>query len=173
MLLAGDEFRRTQRGNNNAYCQDNEISWFDWSRLERYPDLFRFTKLMIRFRKAHPVLRRRSYFWDEKNPLGWSAITWHGVKLGQPDWSVHSHSLACTLAGFDRDDDIHVMIDMWTSDLDFELPRLPDGRAWFRAVDTSAAPPADVLEEGSERQVPGDVYHVAARSLAVLIGRAV
>lgn len=65
------------------------------------------------------------------------------------------------------------MIDMWTSDLDFEVPRLPAGRAWFRAVDTSAAPPADVPEEDPERQVPGDVYHVAARSLAVLIGRSV
>ncbi|MBI4636519.1 MAG: glycogen debranching protein GlgX [Candidatus Rokubacteria bacterium] len=171
MLLAGDEFRRTQRGNNNAYCQDNGISWVDWSLLEREKDLFRFTKLMIRFRKAHPILRRCSYSWGEKNELGWSEITWHGVKVGEPDWSFCSHSLAFTLAGFDRDNDIHVMINMWTSDLDFALPGLPSGKAWFRCVDTSAIPPADLLEEGSERRVECGMYHVSERSLAVLISQ--
>ncbi|MBI4011942.1 MAG: glycogen debranching protein GlgX [Candidatus Rokubacteria bacterium] len=171
MLLAGDEFRRTQRGNNNAYCQDNEVSWVDWRLLDRERDLFRFTRLMIRFRKAHPVLRRRSYSWGETNELGWSEITWHGVKLGQPDWTHHSRSLAFTLAGFDRDNDLHVMINMWTAGLDFELPRLPAGKAWSRSVDTSATPPTDILEPGAEPRVRGDAYHVAARSLAVLISR--
>ena len=132
MLLAGDEFRRTQRGNNNAYCHDDEISWVDWRLLEREPDLFRFTRLMIRFRKAHGALRRRSYEWDERNGHGWPELSWHGVRLGEPDWSHESRSLAYTLAGMDRDADLHVMINMWTGNLDFDLPKLQIGRASCR-----------------------------------------
>jgi len=171
MLLACDEFRRTQGGNNNAYCQDNAISWVDWSLLEREHDLFRFTRGMIRFRKAHPVLRRRSYSWGETNERGWAEITWHGVKLGQPDWRPCSRSLAYTLAGFDGDSDIHVMINMWTSDLDFDLPSPPVGKAWFRSVDTSVNPPSDIADEGSEPLVDGSSWLVPARSLTVLISR--
>jgi isoamylase len=171
MLLAGDEFRRTQRGNNNAYCQDNEISWVDWRLLEREADLFRFAKLMIRFRRTHPVLRRRSYSWGETNAAGWTEITWHGVRIGQPDWSFPSHSLAYTLAGFERDSDVHVMVNMWTGDLDFALPALSAGRAWLRAIDTAAATPADISDEGSEPPVPDAACRVAARSVAVLITR--
>ncbi len=171
MLLAGDEFRRTQRGNNNAYCHDDAISWVDWSRLDQEPDLFRFARLMIRFRKAHPVLRRRSYDWDERNGLGWPELSWHGVRLGEPDWSHESRSLAYTLAGLDRDNDLHVMINMWTGGLEFDLPKLPAGLAWSRSVDTGAAPPDDIADDGREPRVEGATFSVGARSVAVLISR--
>jgi isoamylase len=169
MLLAGDEFRRTQRGNNNAYCQDNEISWVDWSLLEREKDLHRFTKGMIRFRTAHAVLRRREYFWGATNARGSPEIAWHGVKLGEPDWSATSHAFAFTLAGFDGDTDIHVMLNMWTDALDFELPSLSLGHAWRRSVDTSLDPPDDICDDGAEKPVESDHYRVRSRSVVVLI----
>jgi isoamylase len=90
MLLAGDEFRRTQRGNNNAYCQDNEISWIDWTLLEKHRELFRFFKLVLKFRQSHPALRRRHYFYGEKDRRGRPEIVWHGVQLEHPDWSYES-----------------------------------------------------------------------------------
>jgi isoamylase len=172
MLLAGDEFRRTQHGNNNAYCQDNEISWVDWSLLEREKELYRFTKGMIRFRKAHSVLRRREYFWGATNERGAPEITWHGVKLGAPDWSESSHAFAFTLAGFDGDTDIHVMLNMWSEDLEFELPRVAAGNAWRRSVDTALESPADISDDGAEPTVSTGTYRVAARSVVVLIARA-
>jgi len=171
MLLAGDEFRRTQRGNNNAYCHDNEVSWIDWRRLEQERDLFRFTQGMIRFRKQHPNLRRRHYFWGETDEHGRPDIVWHGVTLGAPDWRHVSRSLAFTLAGFGRDADLHVMINMWTEDLDFEVPAPLPGLAWARAIDTSAAPPADVPDEGHEPAITGPVCRVPARSVSVLLSR--
>src|SRR6185503_12752274 len=110
MLTAGDEFRRTQQGNNNAYCQDNEISWLNWGLLEKEKSLFRFTRLMIQFRKAHSVLRRREYPWAEGNECGCPEISWHGVRAGEPDWSDQSHSLAYTLSGGDHDNDLHIVL---------------------------------------------------------------
>src|SRR5262245_66439205 len=89
MLLAGDEFRRTQRGNNNAYCQDNETSWVDWSLLEQNGEIFRFTERMLSFRRAHPVLRRASFYQP-------SDITWFNPRGVSPDWSdSRERCLAC------------------------------------------------------------------------------
>ena len=171
MLLAGDEMRRTQRGNNNAYCQDNEISWVDWSLLEKEKEIFRFFKLMIRFRKAHSVLRRREYFWGATDSRGWPEIAWHGIHLNQPDWSYDSRSLAFTLSGLDEDKDIHVILNMWTSPLDFELPNPGRSLKWYRSIDTSLASPMDICEEGAEVRVDKLRYTASPRSVVVLISR--
>lgn len=171
MLLAGDEMRRTQKGNNNAYCQDNDISWIDWTLLEKGKGTFRFFKRMIQFRKSHLALRRREYYWGEKDRHGRSEITWHGVLLSQPDWSHESHSLAFTLSGFDHDIDIHVMISAFSEPLEFELPPARTGQAWFRSIDTSLASPDDIAEEGSEVRITGNRYALSARSVAVLIAK--
>ncbi len=97
MLLMGDEVRRTQRGNNNAYCQDNEISWFDWTLLERHADIHRFVKLLTAFRQRRDVVTEdRPLTLNEL--LDRARIEWHGVTLNQPDWSEHSHALAFTFA---------------------------------------------------------------------------
>jgi isoamylase len=170
MLLSGDEFRRTQWGNNNAYCQDNETSWLDWTLLEKHYELFRFFKLMIKFRKSHPVLRRRQYYWGEKDSYGRPEIAWHGVKLNQPDWGYDSHSFAFTLSGFETDVDIHVMISAYTERLRFEVPSSPiDGR-WLRAIDTSLVSPDDIADHGQEAPINEATYELAPRSIAVLIG---
>ncbi len=172
MILAGDEVRRTQRGNNNAYCQDNEISWFDWDLVRQNQDTFRFFKEMIAFRSRHPTVHRSTFFAGKVNERGLLDIAWHGCKLNAPGWFDSSSSmLAFTLGGFDGDDDVHVMLNMSSQDLDFEMPPVP-GRHWRRAIDTSLPSPQDIALSGDEIDIkPDDHYRVNAHSVVVLISQ--
>lgn len=172
MIVAGDEIRRTQRGNNNAYCQDNGISWLDWNFVQRYPDVLRFFREMITFRGRHRILRRSSFFTGEKNERGFLDITWHGCKLDSPGWyDPDSSVLAFTMGGFDGDDDLHVMLNMSSQDLSFEIPPVQT-RRWYRAIDTSLPSPQDIASLGDEIEVkPDNSYDVNARSAVVLISR--
>ncbi len=139
MFVAGDEVRRTQRGNNNAYCQDNELSWFDWTLPEKNDDLLRFCQQMIAFRKRHPVVHRSRFFTGEVNERGLADITWHGCKLLSPGWNdPQARTLAFTLGGFDGEADIHVMLNMYWEPLAFELPTCPAAAGTAR-VDTAPA----------------------------------
>ncbi|MFN6535568.1 MAG: glycogen debranching protein GlgX [Nostoc sp. EkiNYC01] len=173
MIVAGDEVRRTQKGNNNAYCQDNEISWFDWNLVEKNADIFRFFKQMIHFRKCycHSALRRSNFFTGEVNERGFADIAWHGCKLFKPGWhDSHARVLAYTLGGFEGEADIHVMLNMYWEDLDFEIPPIK-GRKWFRVIDTALASPMDIVEPGEETVVSGNVYSVKERSVVVLVSK--
>jgi glycogen operon protein len=168
MLLAGDELGRTQRGNNNAYCQDNEISWLDWSLSSQNADLLRFTQRLIRFRKAHPSLRRRSFFEDEARP----AVAWHGARPGKPDWTPESRSVAMQILAAPNDETILVIVHAHWEPKAFELPKLPAEKSWRRFVDTSLPPGDDALEPGAELPVTWDrTYAVGPRSVVVLVGR--
>lgn len=169
MILAGDERARTQHGNNNAYCQDNELSWLDWEMTSRQNDLLRFFRLLIDFRRRHPNLRRRGF--GDAGPERWPPIMWHGVKLNEADWSYESRSLAMHLPGGGRDDDIYVMLNACELGLSFELPRLPGDRRWRRVVDTMRLPPEDIAEPGAEPVVESFVHPVGPRSAVVLVGR--
>ncbi len=157
MLLAGDEMGRTQRGNNNAYCHDNELSWIDWRLLDENADLHRFTKLLIAFRKAHPVLRRTDFFTGRGSSSSPRPdVSWHGVAVGAPDFGSGSRSLAMHLAGehaVEHDDDVYLATNAWVDDLVFELPPSPDGTAWLRVVDTAEASPNEIAEPGREERV--------------------
>lgn len=170
MLLMGDEVRRTQHGNNNAYCQDNEIGWFDWRLPEKNRHLFRFWKRMIAFRKQHSAVHRARYFTGELNERGVPDIAWHGTQAGRPDWSPGSRVLAYTLAGFDDQPDIHVIFNMYWEPLEFELPKVA-GRGWYRAVDTALESPDDICETGQEPAVPGESYRAQGRSVVIMISR--
>jgi len=171
MIVAGDEVRRTQHGNNNAYCQDNDLSWFDWSLTEKNTELLRFFQQMIAFRKTHPAVHRSRFFTGETNARGLADITWHGCLLNAPGWNdPNSHILAYTVGGFGDDADIHVMLNMDSADLDFELPAVA-GRSWHRAVDTSLPSPDDIAEPGSELAISGASYRVNTHSAVVLISR--
>src|SRR6185369_12432167 len=118
MLLGGDEFRRTQRGNNNAYCQDNGISWFDWRLLEEHREIHRFTRGMIAFRRAHPVLRKESFYTD-------ADIKWFGANGATPDWSdQRQKSFACLVSG-EPDPDLFLMFNADGRPIDFSIPALP------------------------------------------------
>ncbi len=175
MLLGGDELGRTQNGNNNAYCQDNEISWIDWSLLESNRDLFRFARTLIAFRRAHPVLRRREFLTgvgtrQHSRP----DVSWHGIRLDEPDWSPSSRVLAMRLAGEhapQRDCDIYLAVNGSLRDESFELPGPPRGSHWVRVVDTARAAPADISEPGSEPPVEPAYILVGAESCVLLRSR--
>jgi isoamylase len=173
MLVAGDEIRRTQLGNNNAYCQDNDISWFNWNLVEKNTDTLRFFQLMINFRKCycHANLHRRSFFNGEVNERGLADISWHGTKLFNPGWNdPEARALAYTLAGFEGESDIHVMLNMHWQPLNFEVPSL-EGREWYEVVDTAKPSPLDIVEPGQERKFTQNVSSVQARSIVVLISK--
>jgi len=158
MFCAGDEFMNTQLGNNNPYNQDNETTWLNWDLLEKNRDMFRFFKLMIAFRKAHPSLGR-SRFWRDD-------VKWFGVGP-EVDWSPQSRSLAFFLSGeSEGDQDIYVMINSDSEELEFVIQK---SRNWRRAVDTSLDSPQDIAEPGEEKPVTTPKYLVKPRSVAVLL----
>jgi glycogen operon protein len=171
MFVAGDEVRRTQRGNNNAYCQDNEISWFDWNLVDKNRDLCRFWKRMIEFRKNHPTLRERCFYDGAVNQRGLADVSWHGCRLNSPGWSdPNARALGMTLGGFDGEADIHVMLNMYWERLDFEIPQLTN-RRWFKACDTAEPSPHDILDPGNEFEVHGGVCALQGRSIVVLVSK--
>jgi isoamylase len=151
LLLMGDEVRRTQLGNNNAYCQNNVVSWFDWSLCQRHADLHRFVRFLIQLRlrfAANP----RGNFLSLTEFIERAKIQWHGVHLWAPDFSDDSHSLAAT-AYLDNEGGFHLMINAYWEPLCFSLPPLPEGCGpWRRLIDTFQDPPSDFLEQKDEAQ---------------------
>lgn len=172
MMVMGDEVRRTQKGNNNAYCQDNEISWFDWILVEKNQGLFRFWKELIAFRLRHPTVHRSRYFTGAINERGLADLTWHGCALNTPAWDdPNARTLACTLGGMQKDEaDIHIMMNMYWEPLDFALPPVP-GYQWHRVLDTSLPVPDDIVGGGHEIKISDSSYRVDGRSVVVLISR--
>jgi len=171
MLLGGDEFRRTQLGNNNAYCQDNPISWYDWDVVEKNADMVRFFRSMVALRKRFPTLRRDDFFGGTLNERGVPEVAWHGCRLNEPGWNdPMCRVLSFTLGALGDEPDLHVMLNMYDLGLDFELPQL-DGRRWSLAVDTAKPSPTDIYEPGSEVPVDGATHHVFGRSAVVLVSQ--
>ena len=172
MMVMGDEVRRTQKGNNNAYCQDNEISWFDWTLVEKNKDMFRFWKELIAFRLRHPTVHRSRYFTGATNARGLADLTWHGCALNAPDWkNPNARVLAYTLGGMQGDEaDIHIMMNMYWEPLEFSVPSVPE-RQWYRALDTGLTAPDDISSEGEETKVADSSYRVSGRSVVVLISK--
>jgi glycogen operon protein len=170
MLTMGDEVRRTQRGNNNAYCQDNEISWFDWTLLERHADIHRFVKLLMAFRQSRDIVTmERPLTLNEL--LDRAHIEWHGVKLNQPDWGEHSHSLAFTFASVQARYLIHGMLNAYWDPLTFEVPPAPQPgeRGWRRVIDTALPSPDDFIPWEGAPRVTSTSYLVQPRSMALLV----
>jgi glycogen operon protein len=176
MILAGDEFLRTQGGNNNAYCQDNEVSWVDWSLARKNADFLRFVRELIALRKRHPALRRRDFFRGRGSAGQYEPdILWHGVEPHTPDFSPLSRTLAFTLdgsqTGREPDRDFYVACNAWRGPISFRIPTAPSGRPWRRVIDTALASPLDIVAEGEGPQVaPWSTYLVAPHSAIVLIG---
>jgi glycogen operon protein len=169
MILAGDEFRNTQFGNNNAYCQDNEISWLNWDRAAKESEVRDFFRGMIALRKEHPSVRRPRFFDGRSNERDLPEVTWHGVKLEQPGWEdTNARVLSYTLAGFDGDPDLHVILNMYHLGLDFELPHVAH-RQWHLLVDTAQGAGADVLPiDRAEPVTDPHLFHAHGRSVVVL-----
>jgi isoamylase len=179
MILMGDEVGRTQHGNNNTYCHDNKLNWFDWWLVEENAELLRFFRTMIAFRHAHPVLRNRDHLRhaDYAN-AGLPDVSWHGTRAWEPDWSGTSRVLAFMLTGKHAkggccvDDDIYVAMNTYWEPLNFQLPPASSGRQWHCAIDTSAAAPQDCHPAGQEPRLgQQDQITVGGRSVVVLVGK--
>ena len=168
MLLMGDEVRRTQRGNNNAYCQDNEISWFDWTLVERHQDLHRFVKMLIGQRLVLGGRRGRPGL-SLNELLRRARIDVHGVRLNTPDRSSDSHSFAVTVRDIEPADLLHVMFNAYWEPLVFELPPVGSQWPWRRWIDTYRDAPDDVHDWTLAPSVEGPTYVVQPRSLVTLI----
>ena len=170
MLLMGDEVKRTQRGNNNAYCQDNELSWFDWDAPREHHAMLRFVSRLIHFRHEHGLLRQVRA-WSAPSEQGPPPITWHGVQPYRPDWSSDSHSLAFSLHDSTGDASLYVALNAYLKRLTFDLPKPSKGYNWHRVVDTSLPSPNDIAEPGAELAIAGAAYLVEPRSTVVLLAR--
>ncbi|MFH2113603.1 MAG: hypothetical protein ABIJ86_03725, partial [Spirochaetota bacterium] len=180
MILGGDEFGRTQKGNNNAYCQNNEISWSDWRLVKKNTGLFRFTKELIAFRKAHPAFHRPEFFTGkDSNYNALPDIEWFSPEGGPPDWARIDKVIAARLDGSradivaDRDDnDFFLMVNAGTKVVHFRVCHPQTGWRWCRVIDTSLEAPQDIVGHGDEPAIrPQDSYVVGPRSLVLLLSR--
>ena len=180
MLNGGDEFRRTQGGNNNAYCQHNEISWYDWRLLEKHVDIFRFTKCLIEQRQAHPVFRRTDFFTgSNSNGAPFKDIRWYEPDGSEATWDATNVHLMCTIAGnkeeigADEDDvDVLMMFNANTYSRLFYIPPPLGQGTWHLVLDTSLPSPKDIHPAGAERKLPPMiVYPVRPRSIVVMIAK--
>lgn len=177
MLLAGDEFRRTQKGNNNAYCQDSDISWFDWTLCEKNENLVRFTSKMIELRRNHPIFRRQVFFHGGAYAGGVVPdIMWFD-ELGRiPDWKKMGRFLSFRLNGssigrFDcrPDNDFYCAVNMGIHDVTIIVPPAGRDKMWVRVVDTSYPSPEDIVEPGKEGLLSSQNRYVLLSGSVVLL----
>jgi isoamylase len=167
MILMGDEMRRSQQGNNNSYCHDNELSWLDWNLLTKHADLHRFVRLLNSrrlLRATGPEQERRclSQLIQEANK------SWHGVRLNQPDWRDDSHSLALMVEVRKQQLLVYLILNAYWESLNFELPPLGVGEQWCRWIDTTLESPEDIAEWEKAGPCFAPVYKVGPRSTVVL-----
>jgi isoamylase len=165
MLLGGDEFRRTQKGNNNAYCQDNAVCWMDWAFLGKHREIHRFARGMIALRRAHPVLRKSAFYTD-------ADIQWFGPQGTTPAWADPGRkSFACLILG-QSEADLFLMFNADTVPADFSIPAARGNKIWRLAVDTSRTAPEDLNEPGKEPSMQDQIsFRVEPRSSAILLAR--
>ncbi len=162
LFLGGDEFRRSQGGNNNAFCQDNETSWYNWNLLQKNQEIFRFTREMIAFRKRHRVLREVKFYTDED-------VAWLSPEAQTPDWHGQTRSLGCRIHG---ERELYLMFHADPTERRFAVPRLTEGKTWCCAVDTSRPMPYDICPAGTEKPlIDGQSYVVSPRSMVILVAK--
>jgi len=168
MLLMGDEVRRTQLGNNNAYSQDNDLSWFDWSLVDKNAGLLRFVRMLIQF-CMHEGLEEDPEGRSLNQVLRESQLYWHGVRLYQPDWRADSHSLALTAIHQGGQRMLHLLFNAYWEPLTFELPVLPPNVSWQRRIDTGLDTPEDICASDQAPAMPGSHYTTQPRSVVALV----
>jgi glycogen operon protein len=165
MLLSGDEVRRTQGGNNNAYCQDNATSWFDWASLERHVEILRFARGMIAFRRAHPVLSKGQFYSDAE-------IRWFGAREGLPNWADPQEGQLACLIPENEQHSLCLMFNASKDGVDFLLPLKHSPARWYIAADTAQKEPHDLFAAGEEPLLEDTrVYRLGAHSSAILLLR--
>jgi glycogen operon protein len=175
MLLSGDEFRRTQKGNNNSYCQDNEISWINWDLLQENSDIFEFTKSMILFRKEHPMLRSIRFYTGEQGvKFTTEDIQWKTPENTTPDWDDEELCIAALINGayaeeifLIPDSDFYMMFNPSNTDIVFSLPQSPSGRRWKLSINTAAQRGMDIYLK-DEPIIEREKITVEAHSMIIL-----
>ncbi len=178
MLVAGDEFRRTQKGNNNAYCQDNEISWLNWALQEKNTEMIRFVRALIQFRKNQPTVRRRTFLTGVPNSKdGWSDVSWYSAIGTAVDWHSSDLPIICLLAaptpqedpsGLGRD--VLLMLNSSSAGCRFMIPAIARSRNWQMFMDTSLTSPKDIYPDLDGPILPeSGSYTLPQKSMAVYV----
>jgi len=179
MIYMGDEMGRTQQGNNNAYCHDNELNWLNWDFKEQNADLFNYAKHMIAFRKAHPALRNRHHFtYTDPQHTGFADITFHGVKPFECDYSAGSRVFAWMLNGnyakngTTTDYYIYIASNMYWEGVNLQLPKLPQGLSWYVSANTGIQNSNCYFDQGNELLVTHEQqFMLGPQSVIILLGR--
>ncbi len=153
MILMGDEYGHTRNGNNNAYCQDNELNWFLWDQLEKNKDFARFHRLMIQFRVKNPLLKRTEFLREED-------VAWHGHAPNTPNWERESRFVAYTLNDVVLAEPLYIAFNANFLPANIQLPPPPKGKKWYRIVDTSLASPDDFCEDPKRKPPIEGTYHL-------------
>jgi glycogen operon protein len=173
MILSGDEVLRTQGGNNNAWCQDNEVGWFDWRLVERNADMLRFVSELVALRRRHPSLRRRRFLQGRPRAGARLAdIAWFAPDGGAPDWdAAEARALSFTLGAVaEGEADVHLMLNMGARMESFRVPENP-GRQWFLALDTARSAPGDIVVPQEQAALSASRLALAPHSIVLLEGR--
>jgi len=173
MILAGDEVLRTQQGNNNGYCQDNELGWFDWTLTEKNREMLRFVTKMIAFRKRHPCLMRKHFLTGKKKgEAPFPDVTWHGIKLNEPLWNNADAQILAYTLGRQRkeEEDLHIVFNMSGQGVEMPLPPL-SGRTWHRAIDTGQPSLGDIFELSDQLRIKESLYRISSHSVVVFESR--
>jgi isoamylase len=178
MLVAGDEFRRTQKGNNNAYCQDNDISWLNWELAQKNADLVRFVRSLIEFRKAQPTVRRRQFLTGVPNSVnGWADVSWYSPLGTAVDWHAQDHPITCLLAApLETDDplkigrEVMLLFNSGGSECRFLIPTIAKGKQWRVFIDTARPSPNDIFPKLDGPLVSNNKdLTLAMKSMVVLV----
>ena len=176
MLVAGDEFRRTQKGNNNAYCQDNDVSWLDWNFLQKHKELFRFCKALIEFRKSQPAVRRQNYLTGKVGKDGMPDVSWFSSSGHPVDWQKTDLPLVCILTSpkniANHGHDVLLLLNPTSQGCKFQLPRVTTGQRWTKFVDTSSQSPEDIypMLDGPKLPTSG-AFTLPNKSMAVFVSK--
>jgi isoamylase len=178
MLLAGDEFRRTQLGNNNAYCQDNELSWINWSLAEQNSELVRFVRSLIEFRKAQPTVRRKQFLTGlPTSNSGWSDVSWFSPQGTAVDWHAHDQTITCLLAAPPELEDplgvareVMLMFNANGTKYKFSIPTIAKSKQWRLFIDTSAEYPKDIYPRLDGPLLPKTgIHHLPSKTMVVYV----
>jgi len=177
MILSGDEVKFSKNGNNNTYCHDNGLNWFNWEQIKTNKGFMDFLKYMIDFRKEHPSLRRDRFF-EGIDLTGNSIldINWHGVEIDKPDWDIQSHTIAFMLDGSKKetgaeedDDNIYVAINSYKDGLDFQLPKAGKNKSWHLHINTFEK--QGFYDKNDIKKIRSNVIRVKEKSIIILVGK--
>lgn len=171
MILMGDEICHTQEGNNNAYCQDNTLTWFNWDLVAKNQDMFRFVKILIQKRLLRET-SQRGFNLSLSEFLSKPLIEWHGIHLNRPDWTYNSHAVAATFSSLSGQMAMHYMVNAYTEDLEFELPeKVKTGSVkWKHWIDTAMKSPQDICLWKDAVFLQNGHYKVKAHSIVIVVG---